>query len=474
MNNNRATALDFYRKAVEADQNRNPDAPDLKYQLLSSAVVADPTMTMGFYELANTNGDNRWRASAVALHKRALELPDGTDPGDMTAEWRGKSLTNLSHQLHHLGRNDEAKKAAMHALRMNDKLANAWLNLSLIHRVEGNLDEAINCARKAMALERTPAIELALAFALMYSGKYAEGLRHFQCRVEYVLRHFLSYPYPRWQGEKDKTIFLVADQGMGDTLSFARFVPMMAERCKKVQMRIQPELVRLFKVFFQKYPNIVIEPMPCPFPVADHWSTFMCLPTALGLNDEQIVNTPGLPCPQFDIGSSWKSSDRDFHIGVAWAGSKANWINHWRSFPIEHLLDLYDVPGIQLYSLQFDDAAQDIHSTGSAVLIRDMKPFVRDVSDTIGMLKHLDLVISCESVVPHICALTGTECWIPYSHHGNDFRIGTTEKGQLWNPHARIFKQHRDGRWDSVFVRIKDMLRSRIEVHRRRLSQAAE
>lgn len=472
MNNQRQNAINFYQQAVEAQ--KRPDAPDLRYQLLSSAVSTDPSMSLGFFELANANGDNQLRKSAVTLYRRALELPDGTEPGDMTPEWRGKCMVNMAHNLHHLGQNEEARKILLKALRNDDKLANGWLTLAMIQNVEGELEDAEVSARKAMALPNpTPAIELGLAFALMYSGKYAEGLKHFQCRVEYVLRHFLSYPYPRWEGEEGKTVFLVSDQGIGDVLSFSRFVPAMLAKCKHVHMRIQPELVRLFKVMFQRYSNLTIEPMPCPFPPADCWTSFMCLPTALKLADEEIINAPTLPCPQFSIGKSWKSTDRDYHIGVAWGGSKANWINKWRSFPMELLLDLYEIPGIQLYSLQMDDYAQDIHSTGSAVLIRDMKPFVRDICDTISIVKDLDLIISCESVIPHICALTGNEVWIPYSHHGGDFRIGRTEKGQLWNPYAKVFKQRKDAKWDLPFMRIKDMLRTRVEAIRRR-PQAAE
>lgn len=471
MNSRRTQAINFYQQAVAAE--KRPDAPDLKYQLLSSSVMADPTLSLGFFELGNANGDNQWRNSAVALYRRALELPDGTETGDMTADWRSKCMVNLAHNLHHLGRNDEAKKTVLQAIKRDESLANAWLTLSLIQRVEGNLDEALSCAQKAMALGPTPAIELGLAFALMYSGRYAEGLKHFQIRVEYVLRHFLSYPYPRWDGTPGKTVFLVSDQGIGDTLSFCRFVPAMLTRCKHVHMRIQPELIRLFRVFFQQYSNLTIEPMPCPFPPADCWASFMCLPTALKLDDEQIAHAEGLPCPQFSIGSSWKSTDRDFHIGIAWAGSKSNWINKWRSFPLEYLLDLYEIPGIQLYSLQVDENVQDIHNTGSAVLARDMRPFIRDVSDTVGIVRELDLVIACESLIPHICAIAGTEVWIPYSWNGGDFRLGTTEKGQLWNPRSRVFKQRKDAKWEPVFARIKDALRGRVETARRHL-QAAE
>lgn len=463
MSGDRATALNFYQKAVEAQSDQNA-GPDLRYQLLSSAVMADPSMGMGFYELGNINGSNFWRDAAVSCYRRALELPNGTQPGDMTPEWRAKAMNNIAFELHHLGRQDEAREWGLKAIKAEPNLSKAWLTLSLIDNIEGNLHRSIAYARKALALEKDPAIELGLAFALMHDGQYAEGLKHFQARVEYVLRHFLSYPYPRWDGERDKTVFLVADQGIGDTLSFARFVPAVLGRCKRVHMRIQPELLRLFRIFFQRYDNLTIEPLPCPFPPADGWTSFMCLPTALGLNDEEIRTMPGLQCPQIDIGRSWLAPDRDMHIGVAWKGSEANMSNNWRSFPMELLLDLYQVPGIQLYSLQIGQGGQDIHTKGSAALIYDLNPYVRDVSDTIGILRELDLVISCESLLPHICGLTGTECWIAYSHNAGDFRIGRTEeRGQLWNPHARIFKQGRNGKWGPVFQRIKEALRDRME-----------
>lgn len=460
----RAAAVQMYVQAVEAQKNRKPGQPlvqDLSYQLVSSAAMADPTMALAFYEIGNANADNSWRTAAVAAYRRMIELPDGGLPGDSTPDWRSKAMVNLAHNLHHIGRNTEAKKVVLEALERDAKLSNGWLTLSLIQNVEGLLPEAVASAREAMKLEKTPAIELGLAFALLHSGQYAEGLKHFEARFEYVLRQFLSYPYPQWKGEPGKSVFLVADQGMGDTLSFSRFVPQIIERSKFVHMRIQPELVRLFRVLFQRYSNISIEPIPCAFPPAECWTTFMCLPVALGLTTEEIRTAPNLPCPQFNIGSSWKSSDRKLHIGVAWTGSTANWINHWRSFPIEQLLDLYECPDVQLYGLQIGDRAQDIHNIGAATLIRDMNPFCRDVADTLAILNELDLVITCESALGHIAGFVGKECWVPYSYSGGDFRLGRDEKGSLWYPNHRVFKQGPDNAWPPVFRRIIDALKDR-------------
>jgi hypothetical protein len=361
---------------------------------------------------------------------------------------------------------------------MDDKLANAWLTLSLIQNVQGNLGNAEISAARAMSIGRTPAIEIGLAFAQMYQGKYREGLAHFEARYEYVLRHFLDYPYPQWRGDHNKIVAVMTDQGMGDVISFARFLPAVIERSAFVHIRVHPELVKLLKVQLQRYQNISIEPVPCPYPPADYWTTFMSIPTALDLSTEEIRNAPALSCPDFRTDPSWKSPDRDFHIAVTWTGSNANWINGHRSFPMEQLLELYRIPGIQLYSLQVDqgqpgEPSMQIHEKGAATLIRDMRPYIRDVTDTMAILREMDLVVTCESILGHIAGLMNMDCFIPYSYNGGDFRTGRSEGPVLWYPKHRVFKQKSDALWEPVFERIILAVRQKIEAKKQQQRKVA-
>lgn len=339
----------------------------------------------------------------------------------------------------------------------------------LCAQTEGRLEAAVEHAREAYRLTpEWPAVEMGLAFALLFSGKYAEGLRHFEARFEYKLKQFLSYPVPKWDGSEGQNLFLVGDQGIGDTLSFSRFIERASKKCKFIHMAVQPELVRTFSASLAHIPNKNIIPLPCPWPSPmDCWSTFVSLPTCMGLTDEEIINEPGIKIPNFQAPTlSWKSTDRKYHIGVSWAGSSANEIDRWRSFPLEHLLELYRVPGIQLYSLQVGDKSMELHNAGCATLLRDLNPLVRDVSDTIGILPHLDLVICCESALAHICAARDFECWMPYSYNGRDFRTGYDGTRRLWTPKTRVFKQGRDASWGPVFHEITEALRVRVEIVR--------
>jgi hypothetical protein len=119
--------------------------------------------------------------------------------------------------------------------------------------------------------------------------------------------------------------------------------------------------------------------------------------------------------------NDWKVPDRKFHIGIAWSGSALNDINSHRSIDLKHFLDLCEVPGVQLYSLQKDAKRQDLYDTGASSVIRDLSGYISDVTDTLSIMKGLDLVIACESAVPHMAALADKECWVAVQQDGQGF-----------------------------------------------------
>jgi hypothetical protein len=312
--------------------------------------------------------------------------------------------------------------------------------------------------------------EIALAFALMFDRQFAAGLKHFEKRFSWRLQHYLHAPYPQWQGEAGGTLFLMSDQGLGDTLSFARFTEQACKRCRFVHASVHPELMRLFAHAFVHIKNINLIPQPSPFPQADYWSTFMSLPVAMGLNDEQIITCPHIARPNHSVTNNWKVPDRKLHIGIAWKGNDRSDIDRYRSIPLVQFLELYRVPGVQLYGLQIDAAVAHIYEQGCVALIRDLKPYVNDVADTVGVMQHLDLIITLESALGHIAGLAGKECWIPYSFLGRDYRAGLRGDKPIWYPKHRFFRQEQGETWAPVFERINEALREKIDGH---ASQAA-
>ena len=448
----------------------------LAYRLLCSAATVDPSLAQGWYALGNATADLKMIPASVAAFRRALELPLGELQGDMNPDLFVKALINLSHRLLNDGKVDEAlvvNKRVLAYLHDHPDLdpegaAFAWTNMSLILSIMGRDADAIRYARAGYEKSDDPIIQMGLAFALMFGGEYASGLKHFEARFAYKpeLRSYREYPYSLWNGESNhgKTLFVPAEMGLGDTLSFARFLGRAAAKVGKVILAVQSELVRLFRASLRHWGNIEVTPLTTGFPLADFWRPIGSLPVALGLTTEEIRDAPQNWTAQGDdpVPPDWLSPGRKLHIGIAWAGSPLNDIDQHRSIPFPLFLDLYRVPGIQLYSLQVGEHVADLHNAGAAALVRDLSAYIRDATDTVALMRNLDLIITTESFIGHLAGAIGKECWVLYSHLGGDWRIGRAGMGALWYPAHRIFKQGPDATWQPVFDRIVEALRERL------------
>lgn len=460
----RQEAVKFFNAAVGAVNDKsNPNHLRLGYQLFVSACIQDPTWSDGWYQSGNNNSDLELWYTAIASWRQALHCQQGS------ASDRAKILTNLAWRLHTVGRTRDALEACEESLKLDDRLGNTYVNLSIIWQILGDNEKSLAAARKGVELQPGDVVaEVALAFSLLFSRKFEEGYAAFEARFPYKLRDYLQYPYPKWEGEPDKTVYLVADQGLGDTLSYARFVEAACKRAKYVHARIQSELLKLFQHSFSHIRNLNLVPglgvAAVGFPQADAWSTFVSLPYALKLSTEEVLNTPQIKVPAWQTPPSidWKSRDAKLHIGIAWRGSPLNDIDRHRNLPLHLFFELYKVPGIQLYSLQVGDHAKEMHDIGGAALIRDMTPYIRDVTDTLAIVNSLDLVITCESALGHICATAEKECWVPYSFLGRDYRLGLTGEDRMWCPNHRVFRQGEDQRWEPVFEAMTEALKERV------------
>ena len=454
----RDMAVRFFNAGVTALKDKsNPDAASHAYQLFNSCCLVDPLYGTGWYQAASNNGDLNWLLGAVGCYRRALLCEQPHDE-------KMRTLSNLSWRLHQLGYIDEALTVAREAVATDPGYSYAWVNLSVAEGAFGNQKEALAAARKALEIEPdNTVVHFALAFACLFSRELKEGFKWFEARFQERLKNYITYPYPKWHGEEGKTVYLVADQGMGDTFSFARFIEHAAKRAKFIHAGIQPELMRAFNEAFVHLPNVNFVPIGTGFPSADCWTTIVSLPFALGLSDYEIRHAKHPKFPVYGMDNSWKVPDVKLHIGVAWSGSPQNDIDKWRAVPIDRFLDLYKVPGIQLYGLQCDNRKEDIMKVGASALIRDISPWIRDVVDTISVLQHLDMVISLESFLPHVAGAMGKEVWIPYSFHSHDYRIGHDGDDILWYKKHRIFKQDRDMRWEPPFEKMVAALKEKVD-----------
>lgn len=448
----------LYQQGLEALQSTYPEKLTHAYRAFSAACYADPTWFAAWYQCGNNNVDLKLRDAAIACYYRALQCESADHE-------RALCLSNLAWQLEETSRIPEAYEAAHQALKLDPNLVQLHLNLSILYKDMDDPKASLEHAQRAFELDPKDAqVECALAFAYLFDRQFMLGLKHFERRFEWRLQHFMNYPYPKWDGTPGKTLLLVADQGLGDTLSYARFVRRLCDRCAFVHVVHQHELTRLFMHAFADIKNINLLPgLNTPFPPADAWTTFVSLPHDLDLTDAEYINALHIDAPVYKLPTSWKVPDRKMHIGIAWRGSPLNDIDRHRNLPIEQFLDLYRVPGIQLYSLQVGEFARQMQDIGGFALVRDLTPYTEDVVSTMALLRELDLVITVESALGHICALAGKECWIPYSAYGRDYRLGLRGDNPLWTPQHRVFRQELGETWKSVFDRIASALEKRLQ-----------
>lgn len=446
-------------RAVEAFKIGEQHAkvnPTQAFNNFMSAAYIDPTWGQAHYQVGNNLMDLQKHYAAIAAYRRALECKN--EPLE-----EARIYANLGYALSTIGDLDESLEASTKATELDPLLPMPWANLSLVYQLLNRTEMAVSCAMKSHELDKDdPAYEVQLAFALMHNRQFADGLKYFEARFPYKLTKYLSMPFTKWRGERNKIVYVAADQGLGDSLSFARFVPEAARRCKHLFLGVQPEMISVLEWALTKHDNITIQPMGQNFPGYDHWTTFVSLPWAMGLSNEEIINCPHID-PRIGSGSRhWRVPDRALHIGIAWAGSELNLINHHRSIPLPLFLELQRCPGVQLYSLQMDDKKKELGDWGVTPVVRDLSGYITSVADTVGIMKNLDLVVSCESACAHIAALADVECWIPYSLLGKDFRIGITGEQAIWAPKTKYFLQERRGEWGDVFAKMVTALRGRL------------
>lgn len=471
----RNRAIEYLNRAamiVQAD-------PQTAYRLLCSAVTIDPSCARGWYRLAAACADLGHVEAAIAAYQRCLSLPLEArgEHGGRDTSLTAMAHMELGHRLWQVGRLDEALEIATIAVDLfsgntdmdSEGAFFAWSSRAQIHWTMGDAPAALHDAHLGFDAKNEPRSQLALGFAHLFNRHYALGLKHLEARLPYQSPQYLNYPYPRWDGERrdDGTLFVVSEQGMGDAVSFARFIGPASRRVGKLVFAVQPELLRLMREGLTCWRNVEVMPLAENYPLADWWCPVLSLPVAMGFDDVRIkerdqgweVVVP--PMPDYAWKAPKGSNGDGLHIGIAWGGSPANGIDRWRSIDMREFLTLYECPDVQLYSLQVGERAKDLHDHGCAGLVRDLSGYIRDAADTAGLVAKLDLVICIESFVAHLVAAMGRECWVLCSANGPDWRVGLSGERPLWYRRTRLFRQARGEEWRGVFRRVVEALRER-------------
>ncbi len=358
-----------------------------------------------------------------------------------------RHATTLSGVLNNLCRYDDALAFANHALSLAPRHPEALLNQALALEGVGRFEEAVAAGQEAIAAAPgNPLVLFEQGQRLLGLGRMtAEAWNLHERRLQVhgkVERHGVRV----WAGENISglTILLHAEQGLGDTLQFVRYAPLVAPRAGRVILAVQPPLLGLLRAV----PGVdQVVAVGAVLPAFDVVCPLLSLPRIFGTTLESIP--PALPYA--DAFAPWGDSRAGLRVGLVWAGNPGFGQDRHRSVPVGMLARLAGMPGVQFYSLQqHGPAPPELSAT-------DLMSGVQDFADTAARVAGLDLVISVDTAVAHLAATMGKPVWL-LSRFRGCWRWLHDRAESPWYPSLRILRQQRPGDWDGVIEQVRDGL----------------
>lgn len=439
---------------------------------------------------------------AEAEYRRAIEVRPGY----------AEAHNNLGVVLQQSGRLDEAVAAYRAALEARPDYAEALSNLGTALQERGLLGDALQCYDRAIASEpanvdalnnRTVAllesdrVQEALtaaeraagaapdhalartnrAYALLLAGDLERGFAEMEWRLKTPAFPPRGFAQPRWSGGDlhGKTILVCAEQGYGDTVQFARYLPLLRELGSRVVLECDAALARLMRASGVADEVVVRQPDGSVATAFDTYIEIMSLAAAFRTTLETIPGRAPYLLPPYDCAAAWRErlqGEGRLKVGLVWAGNANHRADKSRSIDARLFAPLADVEGVSFYSLQKGEAAAQAQALAGVLPISDLAPDLNDFADTAAALQNLDLLISVDTSVAHLAGAVGTPVWTLISRTP-DWRWMLDRDDTPWYPTMRLFRQEVAGDWSTAIQRVVVDLRARVRGEEPGRAQAA-
>jgi tetratricopeptide (TPR) repeat protein len=369
------------------------------------------------------------------------------------------ALFNRGNVLHALGRYAEAVAAFDRALALVPQHAEAWNNRGIALYALNRHAQALASYDRALAVRKDFAdAHYNRSLSLLIAGDYARGFEAYEWRGRRtgMAPHRRELRKPLWLGEypiAGKTILLHAEQGLGDTIQFVRYVPLLVRAGAKVVVEAQPELAGLLSSVDgivsvvsrgEKLPGFDVH---CPLPSLPRaFRTGLSVPAEipyLRASPERLekwrcrIEAPGRP-----------------RIALAWAGNPAHVNDRHRTIAFARLDPLLATPGLQFIGVQRDLRLGEAELLSGDRRILHLGGELTDFADTAAVITLSDLVISVDTALAHLAGALGKPVWIllPFAP---DWRWMLDREDSPWYPTARLFRQPAIGEWDGPIARVQ-------------------
>jgi tetratricopeptide (TPR) repeat protein len=457
LNGQAAEAIQTLQRAVAV----RPDLPEIHYNLglahqaqrrfaqaeqsYRKALSLRPDYPAALNNLGNVLEETSRFGEAVAAYRQVLaSQPDIPE-----------THNNLATALRQTSQLDESIREFRRAIELRPDYFEAHSNLGNALGEAGLLDGAETEFRKAMDIEPTYA-EAAwnLGLLRLLRGDLERGFEAYEFRnriKSYVRENGAAldlgvdpeFIRSFWDGRElnGGRILLLGEQGLGDTIQFIRYVPMVRNRGGEALLLCQPRLKGLFSG--QLGIRQVIE-VGEHLPAFDVCCPLMSLPHVFGTRIETIpAEVPYLRVDPARV-ARWRerlqSLPAKMNVGLCWAGNPTYRNDRNRSIPLAALSPLVEARGVRFISLQKGEAGKEAANPPLGMELIDWTSELADLTDTAALVANLELVISVDTAVAHLAGGVARPVWVllPLTP---DWRWMLGREDSPWYPTMRLFRQ---------------------------------
>ena len=349
----------------------------------------------------------------------------------------------------------------------------AYYNHAVCLESLNRFEEAIASYKQAIMIKPDYAVaHWNLSLSQLLLGNFQEGWLEYEWRWTYYeetkqLAGFRIFDQPLWLGEesvKDKTILIYAEQGLGDTIQFCRYIPLVSALGAKIILEVQRPLLNLLRNL-EGVTQLIGS--GSQLPEFDYRCPLLSLPLAFKTTIDSIPSPIPYIYSSEDNQNKWREyiGDGGFKIAICWQGNTQNKIDVGRSFPVSLFEDISKINGVRLISLQKNEGVEQMKNLPVGMKIEtlpeDFDSGDNAFLDSVAVMKCVDLVITSDTALTHLAGSLGVESWLPL-RHVPDWRWLLDRKDSPWYPSLKLYRQPVVDDWSSIFNKMETELKIRV------------
>ncbi len=462
-------AMRFYQRALELDASLIVAHVNFGKLLFAAGRFTEALASFTTATTLEPRDPDAWSSRAGALRELG-RLEESVEAATRALELRHdfpEAAINLGNALLKLDRSAEALEAYLRASTPGPCLAKTLLGQGLALRSLGRFSEAATAFDRAAALGSPEAIA-GKGCLMLTLGDFENGFEGYEARwlKGKSLAEALGTRFPTWKGPgvEAKRVLVLNDHGLGDTIQFFRYLPLMAGAGVEATFACPPRLRRLLA----SKASVRFADRPPEGEFFDAQIAISSLPHAFGTRLETIPAAVPYLAAEPALRDTWakRIGAEGFRIGVVWQGNPDPEADRARSMPLVALAPLARIAGVKLISLQKGAGEEQLVGLPPSMRVEtlgaDFDAGGDAFVDTAAAMACLDLVVSCDTSVAHLAGALAVPVWVALKSVA-EWRWLTQRANSPWYPTMRLFRQLHRGVWSDVFEAMADEIAQLVE-----------